>query len=52
MEDYFQNLRVFPTLDFWRFPWTCSGGSKEHVPEEKYSHLNLFLYWATDDGLI
>jgi len=36
---FFENLRVFPTIDFWRFFWTCSGGVVEHVPEEKRCHL-------------
>jgi len=32
---FFENLWVFPTIDFYRFFWTCSGGVVEHVPEEK-----------------
>jgi len=41
---FLENLRVFPTVDFWRFFWTCSGGVAEHIPEEK-SHL-LFFFLA------
>jgi len=36
---FFENLKVFPTIDFWRFFWTCSGGVVEHVLEEKCRHL-------------
>jgi len=46
MTDVFENLRVFPTIDFWRFFWTCPGGPVEHVPEGKCYHLFFFLFWA------
>jgi len=42
---FFENLRVFPTIDFWRFFWTCSGGPVKYVPKEKCCHL-IFLFWA------
>jgi len=45
MADVFENLRVFPTIDFWRFLWTCSGDVVEHVPEEKRCHF-FFLFSA------
>ena len=40
---FFENLRVFPTIDFWRFFWTGSEGVVEHVPEKKSDLIFSFF---------